>query len=340
MFWKIVKFIAEVTVVLGALACILQYLQVKPTDVRGYMHIGWPGWMWLVTALLLFAIGSGMSGYDLWMSIVANNGLKKQLSVLESDLDRWKRQSDALVGEHSEKLRQVNAAFDLRTAEYVKHVSREKNQALEELTKKHADEISTLKRDWEKHAAELVKQAVTPSRQEQPVSLFPSLSALHDKQPEVNFNAKEYFRTAYFSPVTAEIEQNMKIVAHQYDPQNPEVFYTRLIGVGAAAYHYDLTWAIIFKSQLDLLAELNRTAKRVSIAVARKYFDEAAGKYPNIYPRYDFDGWFGYIQGRSLVVRYPSNTKDIPDAIEITHAGRDFLKFLAHWGRDVNTKKA
>lgn len=267
--------------------------------------------------------------------------LRPALALAKNEVDRLKTANAELMQVHSEQLGNIQRDWERRNADREKYLNQMKLKELDELNKKRDDEIADLKKAWEQHAAELVKQSVAPTQQEQEITpIFPSLSALHGQKPQITFNAREYFRTAYYSPVTAEIEQNMKIVAHEYDPNNHEVFYSRMLGVGAAAYHYDLTEVIIFGSQLALLAELNRMTKRAAISVARKYYDEAAQKYPNIYPNYGFDAWLGYLQSRSLVVRYPSDTAEIPDLIEITHAGRDFLKYLAHWGRDVSTKKA
>jgi hypothetical protein len=329
---------------LAAVACILTFIcefwNIKAKDINmNVIHIGWPAWMWLVLGLVLFAISIATSVKSLRANVASRRISETRVVELEGQLENWKRKADAVVGECNEKLRKAREAFEVSTAEYVKSVNKDKNAAILELSQKHADEIAALKLDFEKHAAALVKQGVTSTRQEQPAgTLFPSLSSLNGQTPEIKFDAKEFFRTAYFSPVTAEMEQNVKMIAHQYD-QDPEVFYSRFIGVGAVAVHHDLTWAIIYKSQIDLLSELNRVAKRVSISVAKKYYDEAAQNYPNIYPEHSFENWLGYIQSRYLLARYPSDTKDIPDTIEIANGGRDFLKFLAHWGKDVSTKK-
>ena len=110
--------------------------------------------------------------------------------------------------------------------------------------------------------------------------IFPSLSALHNQTPQVTFNSREWFRLAYYSPLTAEVENNIKIVANQYDPKHPELFYSRFIGVGLVAYQYDVVWAYIYRSQLLLLTEINRIAKPVPISLAQKYYDDAARESP------------------------------------------------------------
>src|SRR6266478_1022995 len=84
---------------------------------------------------------------------------------------------------------------------------------------------------------------------------IPTLSALQGQTPQVTFDAKEMFRRSYFSPVTAEMENNIKLVAAQNSPNDHEAFYARFIGVGLVAYLHDMTWSTIFKSQLLALQE-------------------------------------------------------------------------------------
>jgi hypothetical protein len=160
---------------------------------------------------------------------------------------------------------------------------------------------------------------------------FPSLSALHGQTPQITFDARDFFRLAYYSPLTQEFENNIRTIAHNYQPNDLEGFYTRFIGVGLARCTHDLTWAIIFKSQLLMLTELNRS--NFPVSNAKVYYDKAAVDYPNLYPKYSFEQWLNYLMSEQLLIRHPS------DMLEITHKGRDFLKYLAHWGRDINVKK-
>ena len=151
--------------------------------------------------------------------------------------------------------------------------------------------------------------------------------------PQVDFNPFEHFRIAYYSPLTAEVENNIKIAAQRHYPNDHEGFYTKLIGIGIVSYTHDMTWAYIFKSQLMLLMEMNRNNGWIPIAEAKKFYDAAALEYPHVYPQYSFDQWLEYMKGQQLIIRHAS------DMLEITHRGKDFLKYLAHWGRDVNIKK-
>jgi hypothetical protein len=65
----------------------------------------------------------------------------------------------------------------------------------------------------------------------------------------------------------------------------------------------------------------------------KPYYDEAARDYPQIYANYSFDQWLGFVQEQQLVIRHPS------DMLEITHKGKDFLKYSIHWGRYPEARK-
>ncbi len=160
---------------------------------------------------------------------------------------------------------------------------------------------------------------------------IPTLSALLGQNPKISFDAKEFFARAYYSPVTAEVENNIKIIAQQNAPNDKEAFYARFIGVGAIAYQHEVTWYTIFKSQLSLLAELSARGI-IPLADVKKHYDKAAVEYPRLYATYSFDQWMNYMQSRLLIIKYQS------DMVDITHGGKDFLKFVAHTGWDINAK--
>jgi len=76
---------------------------------------------------------------------------------------------------------------------------------------------------------------------------IPALSALLGQNPTVAFDAKKFFALAHYSPVTAEIEQNIKTIAQQNSPNDKEAFYARFFGVGIVAYHHDVSWFVCFR---------------------------------------------------------------------------------------------
>jgi hypothetical protein len=160
---------------------------------------------------------------------------------------------------------------------------------------------------------------------------IPSLSALLGQNPSVEFDARKFFALAYYSPITAEIEKNIKIVAQQNSPNDKEAFYARFIGLGAVAYQHDVTWFSIYGSQLKALTELNPRGP-IPVADLKKHYDKACTDYPNTYANYSFEQWLEFMKLRMLIVRYPSQM------VEISFNGKDFLKYIAHVGMNINGK--
>jgi hypothetical protein len=147
-----------------------------------------------------------------------------------------------------------------------------------------------------------------------------------------NFNAANYFRLAYHSPLTEEAENNIRKVAADYQPNDREGFYAKLIGVGLIAYVYDLIWFGIFRSQLLALLELNRRNGMLPLAEIRAFYNQAAATYPEGYAGYSFDQWLSFMSNWLLVIVYPSNM------VEITIRAKDFLKYLLHNGREPHQR--
>jgi len=159
---------------------------------------------------------------------------------------------------------------------------------------------------------------------------IPTLSALQGEAPKITFDPNHWFRVAYYSPLTAEVENNIKIVAAK--TQDTEGFYARFIGIGMIGYLHDITWAYIFRSQLLTIGEMNRRNGYLPLSEARMYYDKAVVDYPTIYASYSFEQWLGYMEEQQLLIKHPS------DMLAITHRGKDLLRYLAHWGRDINLK--
>jgi hypothetical protein len=65
MWTRIGKLVFDVLVAAGAVACVLVWMEVKPKDVR---MTTWPHWLWLIGALILFAISLGSSLRSLYLS--------------------------------------------------------------------------------------------------------------------------------------------------------------------------------------------------------------------------------------------------------------------------------
>jgi hypothetical protein len=79
------------------------------------------------------------------------------------------------------------------------------------------------------------------------------------------------------------------------------------------------------------MSELNSRGI-LPLADVKKHYDKAVIDYPATYTRYTFEQWMDYMQSRLLIVRYPSGM------VDFSHNGKDFLRYVAHRGWDVNAK--
>jgi hypothetical protein len=77
------KFIAELLIVLGAVACIFQWLGIKPKDLAMSQSITIPHALWLLLAIVLFAVGIGSSA---WSGIVQRREINRLKSRLHDRL--------------------------------------------------------------------------------------------------------------------------------------------------------------------------------------------------------------------------------------------------------------
>jgi hypothetical protein len=150
----------------------------------------------------------------------------------------------------------------------------------------------------------------------------------------VAFDAAQHFRVSYQSAWTIDVEKRIKIAADQNKNLfPPEEFYAKLIGIGLVAYKHDITWAYIYKSQLQMLGEMVKQGGFLPIIEARKFYDQAARDNPNGYANYSFEKWLGYVETQGHFLRKPG------DVLEITMGGRDFLAYLAFYGRQFDLRR-
>ncbi len=146
------------------------------------------------------------------------------------------------------------------------------------------------------------------------------------------FDAAEFFRHSYYSPLQAEIETNTRTAAQQNQPNDREAFYVKLIAIGLLSFTYDTIWLTIYKSQLMALLELNRNNGLLPLSQIKTHYDQAVAAFPAAYANYSFEKWSGYMTSQILVIIHPSQM------VEITARGKDFLKYALHWGKDANQK--
>ncbi len=148
--------------------------------------------------------------------------------------------------------------------------------------------------------------------------------------PSTTFDAATFFKNAYNSALYKEIEDNFRAAAAQNQPNDREGFYLKIIAAGIIGYAFDIVWAYIFKSQILLMTELNRRA--LSLAEVRTYYDKAASDNPERYAAYSFDQWMEFMKSHVLLTHLPNGL------VAITERGKDFLKYLLHWGRSADQR--
>ena len=182
----------------------------------------------------------------------------------------------------------------------------------------------------------LAKSAKRSAPSQQPAALqssgIPTLSGILMQEAKITFDVRQWFRGAYYSPVTAEVEKNIKIVSAQSQPNDREGFLARFIGVGLVSYLHDMTWAYMFRSQAVMLTDMNNKGGFLPVAEAKTYYNDAVKEHSYDYRISSFDSWLEYMKREQLIIQHPS------DMLEITHRGKDFLRYLTHWGRDINSR--
>ncbi len=172
----------------------------------------------------------------------------------------------------------------------------------------------------------------TPLQEVQTSSALLAGNATETLSPGVDID--EFFRMAYRSPIIEkEAQKNFRILARQKSPDNVELFYLEFIGVGLMAALYDSIWWPMFRSQLLALIEVNRHSGVLPLSTTKTFYDAAAQEYPKEYADDSFERWLSYLTKNLLVLKHPS------EMVEITVRGKDFLKYLTHWGREPKDKR-
>jgi hypothetical protein len=139
----------------------------------------------------------------------------------------------------------------------------------------------------------------------------------------------EFYQT-YDNALLKETEGNIKMLADRYPPNERERFFLRFIAMGVLNFVFDTIWWTIYGSQVKALQKMN--AVPLTREELRAYYSAAAQEYPKVYQNYDFDKWVGYLRAQVLILEQN-------DRVAITKRGREFLKYLVHFARPVDTKK-
>lgn len=147
------------------------------------------------------------------------------------------------------------------------------------------------------------------------------------------FNLDKFFQLSHTSQLTQDTEQAIKTLVAQQYPNDREDTLARFIGIGYWGYMHDITWAYIFRSQILALTELNSRNGLMPLKNARAHYDQAKSSFPRTYSNYSFIDWLDFMAAHQLLIKHPA------DMLEITLRGRDFLKYLTHYGMNAEMRK-
>lgn len=166
---------------------------------------------------------------------------------------------------------------------------------------------------WD-HKKKVVQQAVSTQ-----------IAVANAGAPTSPIDIDAFFRTTYNSPHQVEAEQNVRAMIASRPAADRDEFTVKFIARGITEVTYDKIWMTIFNSQFLALHALNQRIVMRSEEI-KAFYDAAAIAAPHLYATYPFESWIGYLKSQSLVIEHPGNT------IEMTFRGRDFLKYLVHYG--------
>jgi hypothetical protein len=125
-----------------------------------------------------------------------------------------------------------------------------------------------------------------------------------------------------------EVEKHFyRMAAHFTDTAEREQFLVRTLSAGALTVLHDQTWQTIFRSQCDLLQELN-TKPAMNLDQVKPFYDAAVAAHPEAYKERSFELWLSYMRGQNVILQDAN-------VIQITIRGKDFLRYIVQEGRSV-----
>jgi hypothetical protein len=164
------------------------------------------------------------------------------------------------------------------------------------------------------------------NQQQLPASLVPQSNS--SAEPQID--PDEIFAASYNSTLLPEVQSRIKAMIDSRPRPERDAFVIKFIAVGLLAYVYDTVWWVIYRSQLLALQELNR--RMLSRAELKEFHDLAAKQFPKTYSMYSFEQWTEYLRVNLLI------TETQHEIFAITLRGKDFLKYLVHWGKTPDQK--
>lgn len=138
------------------------------------------------------------------------------------------------------------------------------------------------------------------------------------------FDVDKFFEQSYNSPLANDVDKAFRQTLQKYElPEDRENLLLRFISSGFVGYLHDMTWASIYKSQITLLQRLNQGL--LQLDDVKRFYNEASRESPKTYANYSFSQWLDWMMNQRLITQEGTT-------FGITLRGRDFLKYMVHYG--------
>lgn len=121
-------------------------------------------------------------------------------------------------------------------------------------------------------------------------------------------------------PALGALEERIRADLNAYPQHDRENALVRALAVSRLVGAHEYIYNRIFGSQILGLRRLDEIGG-ASVDHAREFFQPVAAQHPDVYAKYGFDGWLGFMTSSGLVTRNA-------DRLEASPFGHDFLVYL------------
>ena len=131
-------------------------------------------------------------------------------------------------------------------------------------------------------------------------------------------------------PIERDIRQRLQVTAPD-DAQTQLAWAIRVAANTAMERDMEVTYRIIFGSQIAALKDANVRGGMITIQRAQEIYDQAKRRFPELYEARSFEEWADFILLRGLATR-PAEPVGPGSTSHITENGKQFLHFMVAKG--------
>lgn len=161
----------------------------------------------------------------------------------------------------------------------------------------------------------------------------PVPGAAQEARPITDLSPADQLLRAFDNRLLVEQEASIvKDLEHRniVDPAERQRILLRFLAAFQVVAIFEQIYRLIYGSQLRALHALNeREPQGVPLKFLERYYEFGAIDAPEVYAAYPFDRWFGFLEGRTLVLQREGMA-------HITVLGREFLKYLVDAGYSLD----